>query len=78
METAKLFTNGRSQAVRLPKDCRFPGEEVAIKKVGNIVLLYPAETAWDAFLRTEPVCDEFAESIIAARSSDHDAPRISL
>ena len=78
MEKAKLFINGRSQAVRLPKNYRFPGDEVAIKKVGNIVLLYPADTVWDAYLRTEPVSDDFADSIIEARSSDHDAPRETL
>jgi antitoxin VapB len=39
METAKLFTNGRSQAVRLPKAFRFEGSEVYIKKVDGGVLL---------------------------------------
>ena len=38
MMTAKLFENGRSQAVRLPKECRFSGDEVAINKVGDIVI----------------------------------------
>ena len=75
METTTIFTNGRSQAVRLPKSCRFPGKEVAIKKVGHIVLLYPADTAWDAFLRTEPVSDDFGECIYEARSSNQpDSP----
>ena len=78
MEKAKLFTNGRSQAVRLPKDCRFQGNEVAIKKVGNIVILYPADTAWDAFLGTEPVSDDFADSILFARNNDQDTPRETL
>jgi antitoxin VapB len=39
METAKLFMNGKSQAVRLPKNCRLEGEEVYVKKIGNIVIL---------------------------------------
>lgn len=38
METAKLFTNGRSQAVRLPKEFRFEGDEVFIKRVGDAVV----------------------------------------
>ena len=42
MDTAKLFQNGRSQAVRLPKSFRFEGDEVYIKRVGNGVLLIPA------------------------------------
>lgn len=41
MTTAKLFQTGRSQAVRLPKAFRFEGQEVAIKRVSNGVLLIP-------------------------------------
>jgi antitoxin VapB len=47
METAKLFMNGRSQAVRLPKGFRFEGEEVFIKKVGNAVVLLPRQRSWE-------------------------------
>ena len=48
METAKLFINGRSQAVRLPKAFRFEGKEVYIKKVSEGVLLIPKDlSAWD-------------------------------
>ena len=50
MMTAKLFENGRSQAVRLPKECRFSGDEVAINKVGDIVILMPKENPWVGFL----------------------------
>jgi len=50
METAKLFMNGRSQAVRLPRDCRFGGREVYVKKVGDMVLLVPKGRAWDVFM----------------------------
>lgn len=50
MMTAKLFENGRSQAVRLPKECRFSGEEVAVNKIGDIVLLMPKDNKWDGFL----------------------------
>lgn len=50
MESAKLFRNGRSQAVRLPKEFRFQGDEVFIKKVPGGVLLMPKETSmWDAW-----------------------------
>ena len=44
METAKLFANGKSQAVRLPKAYRMKGKEVGITKVGNAVVLFPIET----------------------------------
>lgn len=50
MMTAKLFENGRSQAVRLPKECRFSGEEVAVNKIGDIVILMPKEDKWSGFL----------------------------
>ena len=52
MMTAKLFENGRSQAVRLPKECRFSGDEVAINKVGDIVILMPKENPWVGFLNS--------------------------
>ena len=48
MDTAKLFINGRSQAVRLPKSYRFEGKEVYVKKVPGGVLLLPKDnTIWD-------------------------------
>jgi len=46
MHTAKIFQNGRSQAVRLPKEFRFNQDEVAIKPFGNGVLLLPLENPW--------------------------------
>lgn len=49
MQTAKLFQNGRSQAVRLPKAFRLPGKEVKITRQGNQVILEPLETNWDAW-----------------------------
>jgi antitoxin VapB len=42
MATAKLFRNGRSQAVRLPKEFRFEGDEVQIRREGTKVILEPA------------------------------------
>ncbi len=52
---AKIFQNGRSQAVRIPKEFRFRGSEVKISKKGNKVILEPLETSkwpegfWDIF-----------------------------
>lgn len=46
METAKLFLNGSSQAVRLPKEYRFRGDEVVIKRLGNAVVLLPKDDPW--------------------------------
>ena len=48
MDTAKLFLNGRSQAIRLPKAYRFDGTEVYIKRTPEGVLLVPKDNAvWD-------------------------------
>jgi len=46
METAKLFKNGKSQAVRLPKEFRFGSDRVYIKRVGEAVILIPYQTPW--------------------------------
>jgi antitoxin VapB len=46
---AKLFTSGGSQAVRLPKEFRFEGSEVAIRRDGDAVILEPVERDWKAF-----------------------------
>lgn len=50
METAKVFENGGSQAVRLPKKFRFSTDEVLIQHLGNAVILVPKEAAWQTFL----------------------------
>jgi antitoxin VapB len=47
MKTAKLFMNGQSQAVRLPKEFRMTGDEVYIKKEGEVIMLLPREKSWD-------------------------------
>jgi antitoxin VapB len=46
MERAKIFWSGRSQAVRLPKEFRFPGEEVRIRRHGSAVILEPVAQDW--------------------------------
>jgi len=46
MTTAKLFWSGRSQAVRLPKEFRFQGSEVRIRRRGKAVILEPAADDW--------------------------------
>ncbi len=61
MMTAKIFENGRSQAVRLPKDYRFTTDEVMINKVGEIVILVPKNTKWDSFMKA---MDMFSEDFL--------------
>ena len=51
MMTAKVLKNGRSQAIRLPKECRFSSDEVVVNKIGDIVILLPKQNKWDSFMR---------------------------
>jgi antitoxin VapB len=51
MDTAKLFKNGRSQAVRLPKEYSFSGQEVYIKKIDGVVVLIPKDkNSWQPLI----------------------------
>lgn len=52
MKTAKIFQNGQSQAVRLPKEFRFDDSEVFIKKTGNVVHLIPCNDSWSSLFRS--------------------------
>jgi len=66
MDTAKLFVNGRSQAVRLPKEYAFAGDSVHIKKVDGIVMLIPKGAEWDLFERS---LEKFSEDYMATGRS---------
>jgi antitoxin VapB len=62
MKTAKLFQNGKSQAVRLPKEFRLDGKEVYIKQTGNVVQLIPMSGSWDTFYASlDKFSDDFME-----------------
>ena len=61
MMTAKIFENGRSQAVRLPKEYRFNADEVAVNKIGDIVLLIPKTNKWSSFTQA---IDMFSEDFM--------------
>jgi antitoxin VapB len=52
METAKLFQNGKSQAIRLPKEYRFKNDRVYIKRIGDAVVLLPYQTPWGTLLNS--------------------------
>lgn len=61
MMTAKVFENGRSQAVRLPKEYRFHTDEVSVNKIGDIVMLMPKTDQWDSFMQA---IDLFSEDFM--------------
>lgn len=50
MLASKVFENGRSQAVRLPKEYRFHCDEVMVNKTGDLVILLPKNSKWDSFI----------------------------
>lgn len=64
MQTAKLFNNGRSQAVRLPKELRFSGDDVYIKKIGNMVILLPKNDPWSPLVSS---LDQFSADFMDTR-----------
>ena len=63
MDTAKLFENGKSQAVRLPKKFRFIGDEVFVQRLGDVVMLTPKNAVWETFLNG---LDGFTEDCFAS------------
>ena len=75
MKTARLFTNGRSQAVRLPKEYRFSGTDVYIKKLHGVVMLIPKDDPWASLVSS---LDHFSEDFMTAREQPEQQPREAL
>lgn len=74
MKTAKLFTIDGTQAVRLPKNCRFEDDEVLINKVGNAVILLPKSDPWSSAVMglsmfTEDFMEEYEDLPVQERAS---------
>lgn len=66
-KTAKLFINGRSQAVRLPKEFRFEGSEVYIRKEGDEVILSAKKPSWDDFFNA---VSAFGDDFLVERDNE--------
>ncbi len=75
MKTAKLFQNGQSQAVRLPKEFRFEGNFVYVKKSGNAVILIPARGAWEPLVES---LDKFSDDFMTERNQPRPQKREAL
>ncbi len=75
MKTAKLFKSGRSQAVRLPKEFRFEGSQVYVKRMGSAVVLLPEMHTWDVLFEA---CEGFSEDFMADRNQPDLQSRPSL
>lgn len=65
MKTAKLFQSGQNQAVRLPKEFRFEGDKVFIKKSGSAVVLIPVVNSWDSLIGS---LDKFTKDYMDERN----------
>lgn len=65
MKTAKIFQNGRSQAVRLPKEFQFSGSDVFIKKFDNIVMLFSKTDPWATLINS---LDQFSDDFMEERN----------
>jgi antitoxin VapB len=72
MNTAKLFKNGKSQAVRLPKEFKFEGKEVYIKKVGRSVILIPQNDPWKSLIDS---LDKFSNDFMSERKQPQTGKR---
>lgn len=69
MQTAKLFMNGSSQAVRLPKEFRLEGDEVVIKRIGDAIMLMPKQYSYDALKAS---LDQFSSDFQIERNQPAD------
>lgn len=75
MQTAKLFINGRSQAVRLPKDCQFSGSDVYVRKFEGIVMLLPKKSPWASLFKS---LDMFSDDFLDERNQPRQPKRVTL
>lgn len=64
MKEAKLFKNGQSQAVRLPKEYRFAGKSVYVRKLGDVVMLVPKRGSWASMI---DACGKFTDDFMTTR-----------
>lgn len=75
---AKIFVNGRSQAVRLPKEFRFDPDEVGIRKEGDEVIVEPLKEDWAWLDDIERPVDEDSLEAAAERPLDQERPDLDV
>ena len=64
VETAKIFTSGNSQAIRLPKKFRFKQKEAYISKIGDAVVIFPKKSGWNLLFDS---LDKFTDDFLDER-----------
>ena len=72
MKIAKLFQNGRSQAVRLPKECRLPGDSVYVRKLAGRVILIPKDDPWRSLFES---CGKVSADFMPEREQGEEQER---
>ena len=72
MKVAKIFENGRSQAVRLPKEYRFNADEVNVNKIGDIIILVPKKSKWNSIVDS---LDLFTDDFMNERNQGNNQKR---
>lgn len=65
MKTAKIFSNGRSQAVRIPSEYRMFGKDVYVRKLDQLVILLPKKDPWRSLVKS---LDKFSQDFMSGRS----------
>jgi len=75
MKEARIFKNGQSQAVRLPKEFRFEGDSVLINKVGDCVILLPRDNPWKPL---KDACGKFSDDFMSNRDQGEQVERESF
>jgi antitoxin VapB len=75
MKAARLFKNGQSQAVRLPKEFRFKGDRVLVKRVGNALVLLPLKEPWTPLFES---LSQFSKDFMENRRQPNQKPREGL
>ncbi len=74
METAKIFENGKSQAVRIPKAYRLKGKEAYITKIGDAIVLLPKRNKWDSLISSlEKFTPDFMEERIQPKLENRES-----
>ncbi len=76
MIASTVFTNNRSQAVRLPADMRFPDrvKKVEVRSVGQERIIAAADSAWDSFFINGPtVIDDFMSERASQQQNERES-----
>ena len=75
MLTVKLVQDGPNQEIRLPQECPLEGDEIYVKKIGDLVLLFTCDKKWDIFMEG---INGFSDDFAIERCNETPASRVEL